>query len=511
VGTRALLLSSLRAANSRKARGCGQLPSPTNMLSPGLDDFISPAAACTVKPMQIERIKRSHVLQLEGIDEKLTAMTPATAAKVTLNDCLACSGCITSAETVLVYQQSMEELQRARKASSTRHFVLSVSPAARAALSVHYGLGLKETFERISGLFKVELGVDTVLDCGLASDLCLVQMAAEFVERFQAHAQQGSPSEAASSTRLPILSSSCPGWICYAEKTQPHVLTHLSCVKSPQQIAGTLVKYVYGAMAGVPPDSVYHVTLMPCYDKKLEASRDDFFNGAVGEHGSRDVDCVLSSTEIATLLEECSTRLTEVTAIELDAQPPFSSLSDTGHAFCVTSPGASGGGAEYVFRRAAVELFGVQLPAHPLEWKAGRNKDLQELCLTVEGRVVLKFAKAYGFRNIQNIVRRVKNGTCAYHYVELMACPGGCANGGGQPKPPPLELSLRAGQVEARYVSAVETTLRQPEDNPQLQRLYAAGGFLEGGPLGERARGYLHTGYHDRNNVVVDNSLAIRW
>lgn len=477
------------------------------MLSLGIDDFIAPSAACTVKPMQIERIKRSHVLQLERLDDEGDALPAPTArsttAKVTLNDCLACSGCVTSAETVLISQQSMDELRRARSASADRHFVLSVSPAARAALSVHYGLGLKETFARLSGLCKAELGIDVVLDVGLASELCLHQMAAEFIDRWR------SRDAPATEARLPVLSSTCPGWVCYAEKTQPHVLPHLSRVKSPQQIAGTLVKSLYAAAAGVPAERIYHATLMPCYDKKLEASRDDFFDAAVGEHGSRDVDCVLASTEIVALLDEKAVTLDQLAPVEADVLPPFSSASEP--RVCVAAPGASGGGAEYVFRRAAAEIFGVQLPLRALEWRAGRNKDLQELSLTVDGEAKLRFVKAYGFRNIQNIVRRVKNGTCAYHYVELMACPAGCANGGGQPRPPPLEVAVRAGHVEARYLAEDETAVRLPEDNPWLARLYAAGGFLEGGPLGERARAHLHTQYHDRTAMAVDSSLAIKW
>ena len=277
----------------------------------GSGDFISPSLAC-VKPMQIDKTKPNRVLRLEGLQDDDGAQ-PAPIAKVTLNDCLACSGCITSAETVLVTQQSITEFMRCLNGSA--HVVISLSPAARAAIATHCGLSLREAHGRLTGFFK-SLGCHRVLDNGLASDLSLLQTAAEFVHRFRSCAAAASASgngagvggcvtsgaaivRDADALPLPLLSSSCPGWICYAEKVQgAHVLPHLSRVKSSQQIMGTLVKYGYGAERGLPPQSIYHVSIMPCFDKKLEASRDDFFNPAAGADGSRDVDCVLSSAEV---------------------------------------------------------------------------------------------------------------------------------------------------------------------------------------------------------------------
>ena len=227
----------------------------------GLGDFISPSLAC-VKPMQIDKSKPNRVLRLEGLQDEDDTYVPAT-AKVTLNDCLACSGCITSAETVLVTQQSAEEFLRCL--GGTEHVVISVSPAARAAIAVHCGLSLREAHGRLTGFFK-SIGCNRLLDNGLASDLSLLQTAAEFVHRFRANGSSASDTP----PPLPLLSSSCPGWVCYAEKVQgAQVLPHISRVKSPQQIMGTLVKYGYGAEHGLQPQSIYHVSVMPCFDKKL--------------------------------------------------------------------------------------------------------------------------------------------------------------------------------------------------------------------------------------------------
>lgn len=292
--------------------------------------------------------------------------------------------------------------------------------------------------------------------------------------------------------------------------------------------------------------------------------------------------------------------------------------------FSYAAPGASGGAADFVFRAAATELFGIRIPeGEPLPWVAGRNADTSELTLQVEGEVKLRcgrmgpprcepasylkhgepvctcarrpcpmrrrgtvspavhgtlhplgarfagraagssarpptprarthslmrnrmatsplrltaealclaprtphhpfrprssaacsFVRAYGFRNIQNVVRRVKTGRCAYSFVEVMACPAGCANGGGQPRPPPLEAMERAEAVEAAAVAPAEAVPRAPSDNPSVRAVYADGGYLAGGPGGARARERLHTSFHAVTDEPPDaaQTLAIQW
>jgi hypothetical protein len=231
-------------------------------LSLGLDDFISPSAAC-VKPIKAKKqAGRGHaVLRLEGADGAEDGEDDrAAVARITLNDCLACSGCITSSESVLITQQSSAEFLRRLQSPSTRLNLVVISPAARAAIATHVGLSLRETQGRLAG-FLQGLGAHALLDCGLATDLHLVQVAAEFVARYRA-AHPLARSAAApcdcggggAPGPLPVLSSSCPGWVCYAEKTQgAAVLPYLSTVKSPQQIMGTLLKYAYAPTLGLKP------------------------------------------------------------------------------------------------------------------------------------------------------------------------------------------------------------------------------------------------------------------
>ena len=557
-------------------------------------DFITPSLAC-VKPVQIDTSKKNRVLRIEGTDGAAAEEEEVPkVAKVTLNDCLACAGCITSAETVLVEQQSIEEFERMLSSASSAYdlVVVSLSAPARAAIAVHSGLGLRETHGRISGFLK-GIGCHSVLDCGVASDLSLMQAAAEFVHRFRAASASAAAAAAIAAPAggaeasedsamdvsdgpagptsvgalpLPVLTSSCPGWICYAEKMVGEaVLPYLSRVKSPQQVAGTLIKYAHAAACGIAPERVCHVSIMPCFDKKLEAARDDFFNASAGKDGTRDVDCVLSSAELLTLLERrgCAS-LGVAPGCEPDVTPPYSGLaaacvevaggaaagsggssgsggagsggagsggagsdgSSSGDgggnssgeggglgaigAFTYAAPGASGGMAEFVFRVAAKELFGVDLPPGPMPWVQGRNADIHELELQQGGATVLKFCRAYGFRNIQNIVRRAKSGKCPYQLVELMACPGGCANGGGQPRPPRGEAQTRTAAVEAMLVHPEETRPRWPIEHPTVQALYADGGFLAGGPQGEACQRHLLTAFH-AIDPSKQNPLTISW
>lgn len=229
-------------------------------LSLGLDDFISPSAAC-VKPIKAKKQagRGRAVLRLEGADGAEDGEDDhAAVAKITLNDCLACSGCITSSESVLITQQSSAEFLRRLQSPSTSLNIVVISPAARAAIATHAGLSLRETHGRLAG-FLQGLGAHALLDCGLAADLHLVQVAAEFMARYRAaHPPAGAGGAAASDGGapgpLPVLSSSCPGWVCYAEKTQgASVLPYLSTVKSPQQIMGTLLKYAYAPTVGLAP------------------------------------------------------------------------------------------------------------------------------------------------------------------------------------------------------------------------------------------------------------------
>ncbi|KFP84801.1 Cytosolic Fe-S cluster assembly factor NARFL, partial [Apaloderma vittatum] len=397
-------------------------------------------------------------------------------AKITLNDCLACSGCITSAESILITQQSHEELckilafNKTAAPSEQKLVVVSVSPQSRASLAARCKMDILETAKKLTAFFK---GVHYVFDTTFSRNFSLLESQREFVTRFRRQAED--------KQALPMLASACPGWICYAEKTHgSFIIPYISTTKSPQQVMGSLVKTYFAEQQHLTPDQIYHVTVMPCYDKKLEASRPDFFNQ---EYQTRDVDCVITTGEVLKLLEQEGVSLSDVDPAPLDTMFRSAAEELTGHA-----GGGSGGYLEHVYKHAAQELFGIQVDT--IQYKPLKNKDFQEVTLEKDGVVLLQFALAYGFRNIQNLVQKLKRGKSPYHYVEVMACPSGCLNGGGQLKPDGESGKEQLQQVEKLYES-LKTEI--PEQNRTVEELYER--WL-GGAASEKAAKALHTEYH---------------
>ncbi|KAM8960374.1 cytosolic iron-sulfur assembly component 3 [Pelodytes ibericus] len=449
-----------------------------------LDDFIGPSQDC-IKPVKVEKKpgKAAAKIRIEDdgsyfqIDQE-GASQKLEKAKITLNDCLACSGCVTSAESVLISQQSHEELykilkqNKAEDSSQHKLVVISLSPQSRASLGAKCNLSIPDTAQKLTTFFK-QLGVHHVFDTTYARNFSLLESQREFIKRFKRQKEEKS---------LPMLASACPGWICYAEKTHgSFIIPYISSTKSPQQVMGSLVKSYFAREKDLKPNQIYHVTVMPCYDKKLEASRPDFFDQ---EYETRDVDCVVTTGEVLRMLEQEGISLSDVSSSPLDTL--FSSaLEDEplGH-----DGGGSGGYLEHIFKHAAQELFGVHVDE--ITYKPLKNKDFQEVTLESDGKVLLQFAMAYGFRNIQNLVQKLKRGRCGYQYVEVMACPSGCLNGGGQIKAEGEASKDWLQRVEQLYGSVSPEI---PESNSSVQQLYQ---HWLGGPESIKATQALHTQYH---------------
>ncbi|KAI8435348.1 hypothetical protein MSG28_003673 [Choristoneura fumiferana] len=462
-----------------------------------LDDFITPSQEC-IKPVKIEKQKTKTGAKIKigadgyfdvsnGRQQKLQKV------EITLADCLACSGCITSAESVLVTRQSQEELLRVfseRKYTDTKGvtrdvslIVISLSPQPLLSLAARYKLPADDAAGRLAGYFK-SLGADLVLDMTVAEDLSLLEAQQEFVQRFRN--QQLEPG----ASHLPMLASSCPGWVCYAEKTHgSFILPYISSTKSPQQIMGSLVKEVLAKNREVNAGEIYHVTVMPCYDKKLEASREDFYSDMLNCH---DVDCVITANA-----GRGGARAGRGPAAPLDwpwGGPPAGLRGHAGS--------GSGGYADHIFLYAAEQLFGESKA--PLVYKNLRNPDFREVVLEKDGVEVLRFAIANGFRNIQNLVQKLKRAKSPYHYVEVMACPSGCLNGGAQ-------VRAAAGESARDLLAHLEAAYAQlpvsiPEDNQLVRRLYSE--WLHGRDS-DKAKAMLHTTYHAVEKSDV--ALNIKW
>ncbi|XP_024378244.1 protein NAR1 [Physcomitrium patens] len=452
------------------------------------NDYISQSQGCVVTMKGFKKQAPAVDSQVRIVSKKETAVS-TDPVKVSLHDCLACSGCITTAETVMLEQQSTGELL-SQLSASNKAVVVSLSPQSRASLAAYYGLTPLQAFKKLSGFLK-SLGVKAVFDTSCSRDISLVESCAEFVERFR------------EKKKFPILASSCPGWVCYAEKTHgDDVLPYISAVKSPQQVMGTILKRYVCKSLGLLPEDVYHVTIMPCYDKKLEAAREDFIFEVEGEgltEGNKpqitEVDCVLTSGEILDLLQTRNVVFGELEEVPLDRV--LTNVDEREHLYGVS--GGSGGYAECIFRYASRELFGKEISG-PLQFKTLRNADFREITLEVDGKQVLKFALVYGFRNIQNIVRQIKAGRCDYHFMEVMACPSGCLNGGGQIKPKKGQTAKELiQQLEGAYLNDVD--VREPFENEIVKGLYKE--WL-GYPSSEKASQIMRTQYHVREKTVAN-------
>lgn len=409
---------------------------------------------------------------------------------------------MTSAEAVLVSLQSHSELLNALDSAPSlklsghstgsgngiaglegdgRIYVASVSPQTRASIAATYGVS-----EHVAGYMIEQLlsgsrglraggkhgnGFEWAFDTNVAREACLVLGAEEVITAMRGgNTTLTSTISGTASTQLikPILTSSCPGWICYAEKTHPHVLPHLSRLKSPQALMGTLLKTTLSRKLGISPDRIWHVAIMPCFDKKLEASREeltDVFWGQASEHkcGVRDVDCVITSKELLMLADTRGINFAALprTSLRQTQYEPFPDPTLEQFLFPRARrrkpngnpvAGTSGGNLYYI-----LEHFSSQHSGSSVQITRGRNSDVVEYTVTsLTGDPMLKAARYYGFRNIQNLVRRLKpakaprmpggrlisstrkpagnSAGADYAYVEVMACPGGCTNGGGQIK-----------------------------------------------------------------------------
>ncbi|MCJ1479846.1 Cytosolic Fe-S cluster assembly factor nar1 [Lambiella insularis] len=527
-----------------------------------LNDFISPGVAC-IKPVETLPLQKTTENSVTT-EDKLPAEPPPP-AQITLTDCLACSGCVTSAEAVLISLQSHSEVLHALDSApcieperlqafessgaekgltnghnhsqeSGKVFVASVSPQVRASLAATYGTSEQEAGWMIDQLLSGPQGLKSggrhgngfhwVLDTNAMREVALV-LGAEEVPSSLAAAPEAvaSDAEGAAATQLkkPILTSACPGWICYAEKTHPHILPHLSRLKSPQALTGTLVKSVLSRTLHIDPSRIWHLAIMPCFDKKLEASREELTDAywrpastlASAPH-VRDVDCVITARELLMLAETRGISFPSLPRHPLDpvSKSPFPNPTFDSFLFPTSTSlsrrrhpqrplaGSSGGYLHHILL--------TQQSLHPhssILTTRGRNADVVDYTLVHHptGAPLFRAARFYGFRNIQNLVRKLKPARQSrlpggkgggarkpagaergveYAYVEVMACPGGCTNGGGQIKVEDVGAlqGVRGAEGQREWLGRVdEAYYSMEEEGGEEEGGEEEGGEEEGG------------------------------
>ncbi|MGD9557151.1 MAG: NADH-dependent [FeFe] hydrogenase, group A6 [Mangrovibacterium sp.] len=401
--------------------------------------------------------------------------------------CTTCGQCINHCPTgALVEKNYIEEVWDAI-ADPEKHVVVQTAPAVRVGLGEELGLptGTRVTGKMVSVLKR--LGFDSVLDTDFTADLTIVEEGTELLMRLKKALVDKDPS-----VKLPMATSCSPGWIKYIEHMYPELLGSLSSCKSPQQMFGALAKTYYAQARQLDPEKIVSVSIMPCTAKKFEAARPEMHDS-----GYRDVDYVLTTRELAIMIKQAG-----IDFLKLEDTPFDRLMGESTGAGVIF--GATGGVMEAALRTAFELVTGRDVPFENLDITPVRGMEgIRQAGIRIENPlkewafldgVELKCAVAHGLANAKKLMEAVKEGSAHFHFVEVMACPGGCLGGGGQPIPTNPEI--RKKRAEAIYAEDAGMPIRKSHQNPEVIKIYED--FL-GKPLGEKSHHLLHTQYTPRN------------
>lgn len=388
-------------------------------------------------------------------------------------NCTFCGQCIEACPTgALKEKEYIKDVWRNLK-NPEIYTVVQTAPAVRVALGEEFDMpvGTNVTGKMVSAL--KSLGFDRVFDTNTGADLTIMEEANEFIERFEK--QEG----------LPMITSCSPGWVRFAEKNYPDLLGHLSSCKSPHQMFGAMVKSYYAKKYNVDPSKICMVSVMPCIAKKYECQREE-----MEVEGIRDVDYVITTRELARMIKQANIEFTELQEDKFDE--PMGEATGAGAIF-----GTTGGVMEAALRTAADVLENKDLPKFEYEAVRG-GKGRKEAVIEIAGKKV-KAVVVSGLSNAKKIMNEIKEGKADYQFVEIMACPGGCIMGGGQPiknSKTRSEIDIRKLRSDALYSIDEKSVIRKSHENPVIKQMYEE--FLQK-PGSEVSHKYLHTHYSKKN------------
>ena len=383
--------------------------------------------------------------------------------------CVSCGQCIVNCPTGAIYEKDDTAKVLEAINDPEKFVVVHTAPSIRVTLGECFGMHIGTNVQGKMVAALRRLGFDKVFDTDFGADLTIVEEANEFLGRVQ------------NGGVLPMITSCSPGWIKYCEHYYPDMLDHLSTCKSPQQMSGAIIKTWYAEKMGIDPKDIVVVGIMPCTAKKFETKRDD-----QAASGYPDVDYSLTTRELGRMIESAGIYFKHLPDEEFD-----NPLGDSTGAAVIF--GATGGVMEAALRTAVEKLSGEELKS--LDFTEVRGTDgIKEASYTVNGMEV-KVCVVSGLANANAIMEKVKNGTADYHFIEIMGCPGGCVNGGGQPIQHAVVrnfVDLRARRAAALYEADKDMPLRKSHESEAVKRLYAE--FL-GEPGSHKAHEVLHTSY----------------
>ena len=404
-----------------------------------------------------------------GFDTHISSAFDKDLANVS---CISCGQCIVNCPTGAIVEKDDTDKVLAAINDPEKFVIVNTAPSIRATLGEAFGMHIGTNVEGKMVAALRRLGFDKVFDTDFAADLTIVEEAHEFLERFQ------------NGGVLPMITSCSPGWIKYCEHYYPELIPHLSTCKSPQQMFGATMKTYYAKKMGIDPKDMVVVGVMPCTAKKFETKRP---NQAAS--GYPDVDIAITTRELARMIESAGIFFKHLPDEEFDN--PFGESTGAATIF-----GTTGGVMEAALRTAVETLNGKEL--ENVDFKEVRGmKEVKEAEYDVDGTKI-KVAVASGTKNAKVILDKIKDGTADYQFIEIMGCPGGCINGGGQPIQHAVVrnfVDLKARRAQALYDADAKKTKRKSHENETIKQMYAE--FL-GEPGSHKAHEILHTSYIPR-------------
>ncbi|AVX21206.1 NAD(P)-dependent iron-only hydrogenase catalytic subunit [Carboxydocella sporoproducens DSM 16521] len=396
-----------------------------------------------------------------------TNITPAFGDNLNEAVCTFCGQCVLVCPTGALTEKNETARVWSVLANPEKHVVVQVAPAVRVSIGEELGYepGTVLTGKLVAALRR--LGFDRVFDTNFAADLTIMEEGHELLERLE---EGGS---------LPLITSCCPGWVKYIEHFFPDLLKHLSSCKSPHQMFGAVAKTYYASKHGIDPASIVVVSIMPCTAKKFEIQRPEMQASSY-----QDVDIVLTTRELGAMLREAGLDLRNLPDEDFDQ--PLGQSTGAGVIF-----GTTGGVMEAALRTVAEVTSGQPLAEIEFQQVRGFN-GIKEAEVELKGRR-LKLAVAHGLANAKQLLTALQKGEAEYHFIEIMACHGGCIGGGGQPIPTTWEV--RQKRAQGIYQCDSQARFRKSHENPAIKELYAE--FL-GHPLSHKSHQLLHTRYQPR-------------
>ena len=408
-----------------------------------------------------------------GFDTHISCAYDMNLAEV---DCISCGQCIVNCPTGALHEKDNTAEVYEALADESKYVVVQTAPAVRAALGEEFGMEIGTDVEGKMVAALRRLGFNKVFDTNTAADFTIIEESNELIDRVK------------NGGALPLITSCSPGWIKYCEYHYPELLPNVSSCKSPQQMFGALTKTWYAEKNGIDPKDIVVVSVMPCTAKKFEIGRDD-----QSASGVADVDIAITTRELARMIKRMHINFTDLPDEQFDN--PMGESTGAAVIF-----GATGGVMEAALRTAVETITGETIA--DVDIKAVRGTDPVKVAEMKVGNLDVKVGVASGIKGAKELLERVKAGE-NFTFIEIMGCPGGCVNGGGQPIQPTSvrqTVDIKAKRASALYSNDAAKAIRKSHENPFVKKVYEE--YLEA-PGSHKAHKILHTTYVDRSKEVV--------